>query len=623
MKVQYAIISFIFGLIFLLLPWCCYSQEQPKDSLVAIWENTTMADSTRANSYIKFITKYYYKSKTDSAYAMALMLKDFAEERQLKKQNADVLILLGNIEHIFGDNTKASKNFGNSLKIYEELNDKRGRAKALNGLGSSYRKVFNLDEAKLYFEKSLAIGRELKDTYIISQSLVSIGNIYGWRFKSDKAIEYYNESIALAKAEKDSYTEALGLVNLSNAYIQKKDYKQSRIHIEEAIKIGDSIENYNILANAYSVLCLNLLKQKDYDNLIEASNQSLIYAEHISNKDVIDSAYYYLFEAYKGKRNFDLTIKYLSLSRDSRTNLDDVSSTQALEKIKIDNNRTQDSLVNINNTLKLEITHDKEKSNLVLAWGGSLSALSVLTFIVFRNSKRKQRKAEREHKQQIRDKEKLLKDFELSTIDAMIAGQEKERQRIAADLHDSVGATLAAAKLQFEYLVKHQIDKDTSGDLIQKISGLLDNAYNETRSMSHLKNSGVMAKYGLLPAVEKLAKNASNFKKLEFEVQSFGLDQRIENALEISIFRIIQELVTNVIKHAKATHAVIYLTNNDNNLNIMIEDNGVGFNPKQVSKNPNGLGITSIDKRVEHMDGHFKIESEVGKGTTVIIDIPV
>ena len=621
MEVKY--INIKLTLFFILVTSFCFSQKQTHNTLLAAWENTKLADTTRANAYNKYITENYYESKTDSAYAMALDLFDFAKERQLKKEKADALVLLGNIEQIFGNISNASKNYGLSLNLYEELQNKRGQANANSGIGVSYRKVFNLDDAKKHFEKSLELSKTIKDTVLISQALVNIGNIYGWRYKSDIAIEYYKESLTLSKAIKNKQKEALGLVNISGSYIQKKDYKQSKEYIDKAISIGDSIGNYNILAHAYSVLGQSYYKQNKYEDLIVAANNILKYAEKISNKEMIDAAYYYLFEAYKGKRNFDLTIKYQDLRKDFRTTLDEINSIRVLEKIRIDNNRTKDSLVNINRTLKLGMTHQNEKANLFIAWGGSLSALSILTFVVFRNSKRKQLKAKQERQQQIDEKEKILNDLELSIVDAIIEGQEKERQRIAADLHDSVGATLAAAKLQFDYLIKHQNSNGTSEVLVNKTRTLLDDAYNEIRSMAHLKNAGVMAKNGLLPAVEKIVENASGIDGLLFEVQSFGLDQRLENTLEISIFRIIQELVTNVIKHAKATHAIIHITNHKNNLNIMVEDDGVGFDIKQQPKETKGMGINSIDKRVQYLEGQFTIESEIGKGTTVIIDLPL
>ncbi|WP_179352668.1 tetratricopeptide repeat-containing sensor histidine kinase [Winogradskyella vidalii] len=621
MQAKYVTIKLI--LFVMLFSSLCYSQEKVNNPLLITWENTKITDAIRANAYKEYIIENYFESKTDSAYAMALQLLDFTKERQLKKEKADALVLLGNIEQIFGNISNASKNYGLSLNLYEELRDKRGQANANSGIGVSYKKVFNLDEAKKHFEIALELSKSVKDTALISQSLVNIGNIYAWRYKSDKAISYYKESLSLARAIKNKQKEALGLINISNSHIQKKDYPKSKTYIDRAIKIGDSIGNYNILAHAYSVLSQNYYKQNRYDDLIIAANHTLEYAEKISNKEMIDAAYFYLFEAYKGKRDFDLTIKYQDLRKDIRSTLEEINSIRILEKIKIDNRRTKDSLVNINKTLKLGMTHQKEKTNLFLAWGGSLSALSILTFIVFRNSKRKQLKAKQERQKQIDEKEKILNDLEFSIVDAMIEGQEKERQRIAADLHDSVGATLAAAKLQFDYLVKRQDSSEPSDVLIQKTRVLLDDAYNEIRSMAHLKNAGVMAKNGLLPAVEKIVENASGIDGLLFEVQSFGLEQRLDNTLEISIFRIIQELVTNVIKHAKATHAIIHLTNYDNNLNIMVEDNGIGFDPKQQPRTTKGMGINSIDKRVEHLEGQFTIESEIGKGTTIIIDMPL
>ncbi|MEH6536389.1 MAG: sensor histidine kinase [Psychroserpens sp.] len=600
----------------------CYGQKS-KDSLLTIWNNTKLVDTVRANAYKYFIDDYYLGSKTDSAYAMTLDLIDFTKDHNLKKQKADALILLSDVVTVFGNNAEATKSLNESLSLYTELNNKRGMAMAIRGLGISYRKIFNLDEAKKYFEKSLQISRELKDTLLMSKALLSIGNIYDWRYKSDTALEYFRQSRELANLTNNKYEEAVAIINMASSYNQKKEFELAKKEIDNAIQIGTDINDFNILSNAYSNLSHIYFKKKQYDSLITTANKMLHYAENISLKSGIDGAYYYFFEAYKGKKDFDLTMKYHELRRQYRTTVDDHANIKTLEKMKIDNHRTQDSLVNVATELKTEMAYQNERTNLTLAWGGSLSAMSIFAFLIFKNTKRKQRKAEKEHQDQIDEKEKILKDLELTTIDAMIAGQEKERERLASDLHDSVGATLAAAKLQFEYLINNQIDIKTSEAFIKKTSTLLEDAYVEIRSMAHLKNSGVMAKNGLLPAIEKLSLNASGINGLTFEVQSFGLDQRLENTLEISVFRIIQELITNIIKHANATKGMIHLTNHEDNLNIMVEDNGKGFNPHQITKSNAGMGINSIDKRVEHLDGKLTIESEINQGTTIIIDLPI
>ncbi|WP_432413012.1 sensor histidine kinase [Rasiella sp. SM2506] len=260
--------------------------------------------------------------------------------------------------------------------------------------------------------------------------------------------------------------------------------------------------------------------------------------------------------------------------------------------------------------------------NVAIALGGILLFIIVISILVYKNTKRKQRIAEQEHELELQKKEKILKNQELTTIDAMIAGQEKERQRLASDLHDSVGATLAAAKLQFYHLSKNRDMGDQTDELFTKTGKLLEDAYAEIRAMAHVKNSGVIAKNGLLPAVQKLAKNASGINGLRIEVEDFGLEERLENSLEITIFRIIQELVTNIIKHSQATEASISINQYEDSLNIIIEDNGTGFNPRSILKK-DSMGLSSIEKRIEHIEGTLEIDSTLGKGATILIDIPL
>ena len=115
---------------------------------------------------------------------------------------------------------------------------------------------------------------------------------------------------------------------------------------------------------------------------------------------------------------------------------------------------------------------------------------------------------------------------------------------------------------------------------------------------------------------------ASIFGMGNVEVIPFGLEERIENTLEVAIFRMIQEILTNAIKHAYATEIVIHITHHDDSLNILIEDNGKGFNPRTIDKKE-GMGLTNIEKKVEQIGGVFSIDSVKKRGTSIIIDIPI
>nr|WP_299385857.1 sensor histidine kinase [Allomuricauda sp.] len=241
-----------------------------------------------------------------------------------------------------------------------------------------------------------------------------------------------------------------------------------------------------------------------------------------------------------------------------------------------------------------------------------------LAILFQKNTTKKRRIAEQEVELRQQRVENLLKEQELMSIDAMISGQEKERQKVANELHDDLGSLMATIKLHFD---NAQVSKKDPA--LQNAQNLLEEAYQKIRGMAHSKNSGVMSDQGLLPAVKNMATVISESNTLKVSVEEFGLGDRLENSLELTIFRIIQELVANIIKHAEATKASIQFTQHEDTLNIIVEDNGKGFDISKVEKTNNGMGLTNIEKRVEHLEGGFTVDSVLGKGTSILIDIPV
>ena len=272
--------------------------------------------------------------------------------------------------------------------------------------------------------------------------------------------------------------------------------------------------------------------------------------------------------------------------------------------------------------LEIEAKRLKNKNYLISSFifillSGTITALSL------KNSKRKRKLAEQQKELETQKNLTLIKEQELTTINAMVEGQEKERKRVAEDLHDNLGSVLATLKLHFENLKmnreKKKINQET---LFDKTEGLIDEAYLKVRSIAHAKNAGVIANQGLLVAIQMMAEKISLADKIQIEVIDFGLDKRLENSLEISVFRITQELITNIIKHANAENATINISLYDKNLNIIIEDDGLGFDIKKVNLK-NGMGISSIITRVNHLGGTFNVDSTKGKGSSIIIDIPI
>lgn len=335
----------------------------------------------------------------------------------------------------------------------------------------------------------------------------------------------------------------------------------------------------------------------------------------IPKNSLLQKSYLYLAiaETYKNLKNLDSTYYYLSKEKETLNTFKEFENALKLQDIEIKYKTAEKE-----KQILIEKQKNKQNRNVALSLAGIILAGSIIFFLIQKNTTKKRQLAEQETLIEQQKVATLLKEQELTSIDAMIAGQEKERQKVANELHDDLGSLMATVKLHFD-----NVKVDEKDPAMQNAQALLEKAYQKIRGMAHAKNSGVMANHGLLPAVKKMAKTINDTNALEVNVEDFGLAERMENSLELTIFRILQELITNIIKHAEATKANIQFTQHEDKLNIIVEDNGKGFDMPSVARSANGMGLGTIEKRIEHLEGSFTVDSIIGKGTSILIDIPV
>jgi signal transduction histidine kinase len=243
-----------------------------------------------------------------------------------------------------------------------------------------------------------------------------------------------------------------------------------------------------------------------------------------------------------------------------------------------------------------------------------------MVYNMLKSSKRKRTLAEQELKIKKQEFIQQLKTQELNGIDAIIDAQEKEQSRIADDLHDNLGSKIATLKLYIEELSNEKEDTTEKDTLLEKLMNLAEDTYKEVRQIAHDKNSGALINKGLIPSIKKIANEISISEKLQIDVININVNKRIKNNIEIRVFRILQELLTNIIKHAEASEVTIQFSEDEEILNVMAEDNGLGFNTNEIT---HGLGLTNIEKRLDKIDGSIVIDSTVGNGTTIILNIPL
>lgn len=439
-----------------------------------------------------------------------------------------------------------------------------------------------------------------------------------------ESLLYYFKALKLIKSIHNIQQECFLYNNIAAVYNENLNKPDSGLYY-----LRKNLDMIQVIGNNPYHLYNNYLNQASSYKHLKQYNTAIALLKKADSLPIKDNKlkhqeilYDVISQNYEGLGDFKNAYKYLWLKQKLTDSINVKEQNIAIGDIdvKVKYQALEKELEN--RTLK-----DNNKINKILVYTlvGLLIATFVIGLLIVINANRKEKISRQEKLIEQQKFDKALKDYELSSIDLMLQGQEKERQRIANDLHDNLGSMLATLKLNFENLKMRKnkvFDDDDDGRLFEKTDGLIDEAYHKVRRLAHAKNAGVFANDGLIPAIKKLAAKISIPGKLQVNVIPFGFTGRLDNTLEIAIFRIVQELATNIIKHSKAKEATIHLTQHDHNISIIIEDDGVGMDTQKISM-ADGMGLHAITKKAEQLDGTLTIDSTPGRGTTIILDLPI
>lgn len=256
------------------------------------------------------------------------------------------------------------------------------------------------------------------------------------------------------------------------------------------------------------------------------------------------------------------------------------------------------------------------ETNLVVILIGT-SGMLLMVISMFAFAYLYQRKMNRKQTE-MSNVENLLRKEELKSAYSLIEGQDRERERIAQDLHDQIGGQLSTVKIYLDLLNK--IDGTSEQKkLIGKLHNATDNTIQAVRSVAHDLSNSTLIYYGLPKALEQLCETINDSKKITAKTFC-SINTEIPPELARDVYQIIQELITNTLKHAEASSIRVELTSINDELNIIYEDNGKGFDSTKKVK---GIGLRGINTRSEKYNGTVKIDSKKNQGTTFILEIPI
>ena len=523
---------------------------------------------------------------------------------------------------------KAYESYIQSKKLYIAINNKDSIAKCDINLYYIIKSQNNLNEdAKPYLDDYSKYAEEKNDSLM----LLITNNAYATYFWNQESIgksrRFYKKSLLLTNKEELKKYKASVYLNLALLYtLQQPD--SANYFYKKTISILDRSDK-KTMVDFYINYSLFFQKQRNFNEAIiqlKKAEEIHLDAYQLKYNKII---YENFADVYKKIGNYKKAFEYYKKFNATKDSLNNTAQNIAISNLdkKYKNDIEKQELKTKNEKKEkenLQLKIDKEKNRNFLI--GSLLFIllgGIIATLTLKNSRKKIKLAEKDKEIATQKNITFLKEQELSIINAMVGGQEKERKRIAEDLHDNLGSVLATLKLHFENLkINREKKKINQEELFDKTESLIDQAYLKVRSIAHAKNAGVIANQALLIALQIMAEKISLADKIKIEVVHFGLNERLENSLEITIFRIIQELITNIIKHADAKNATINISLYDKNLNIIIEDDGKGFDINKVDLKE-GMGISSIKTRVKHLNGTFNIDATPGKGSSIILDIPI
>jgi two-component system NarL family sensor kinase len=260
----------------------------------------------------------------------------------------------------------------------------------------------------------------------------------------------------------------------------------------------------------------------------------------------------------------------------------------------------------------------RQKNFFIYGLVALLAFVTVLGFVYYRYVRQKQQLTEQDSQLKEQKIKQLEQEKQLSAVDGMLRGQEEERSRLARDLHDGLGGMLSGIKSSLTVMSGNQIVPEESALAFGKVIDHLETSIQELRRVARNMMPEALVRFGLKDALQDYV-DYLNHSGQHIDYQTFGLEERPPQTTEIIVFRIVQELLNNVQKHANASQTLVQLIRDDKRFHLTVEDNGKGFDTSRLAQEQ-GIGWLSIQSRVDYLNGTLDVTSALGKGTTVNIE---
>jgi signal transduction histidine kinase len=503
-----------------------------------------------------------------------------------------------------------------------------------NRLGKVYAsfRQYDFKLSFYYLEKARQIALAQKNDQQLLQTYIGLGSAFANKANAEnnnpadykKGLDYFTQAIALG--EKSGYVDQLGnaYCNMGIIYINQDKLDSGELYINKALRdsmyIKDDVQSS---IRPYMALGAAFFKKKNYTKaeayLLKANEASAT----INAKNDRVEIYQALANLYINNKQYEKALVYqqaYSILRDSILNEEKINATAKLE-IKYRTAEKDKEIAVQHLKLSEQQSLLREKNTWIGMGAISILLLIGFLFMLYKNSRHRQQRQE-EQLQLMEQEQQLWKQGEeIRNLNAMVKGEERERARLGRELHDGIVGQLAAAKMNFTAIQNKYHEPELKADFRIALHHLDETAL-ELRKTAHNLMPEILIQQGLVIALESFCEKTSAFTGIQISFHHEEYVPRLDIDFELSVYRMVQELVQNIIKHANATKALVQIDYHEPLLIVTVEDDGIGIDKNEPSFT-NGMGLNNISTRIKALQGNFEITGRKGEGTSVYIEFDV
>jgi signal transduction histidine kinase len=538
---------------------------------------------------------------------------------------ARALMNFAMLNHRNGDFGMALEEYLEAEKLFYLENDIPGLIYVYSGLGDLYDKILQPEKRKEINAKAFGLVDQTVDTTAIIKATTAMATNFCNDGNYKEALELYNKAVSLSQMTGNRQLEHVAWYDLGFAYSRMDDYAKAGEMYARSYEVALTTGNRMDIGDALYKMGLMSYYSEDFKKAEEQLFRAMEIAHGIQSKILERNVYDVLYSLEESRGNYRKAYEYLNSYIDVEyTIFSENDQRQAnFLKAKFDAEKREFMISKLESEKNIQKLKLNKQRWLIFGLISVLLFTGTLVMSVLKRYRYRQSLAEKQKQLQEQQISELKKERQLIAAKSVLQGEERERSRIATDLHDGLGGLLSGVKINLSNLKEKSFLESDQVQAFGDVISLLDSSITELKRIAHNMVPETLHNYGLKTAVNDYCLGLSRLGNTGVTFGFYGTDRRLSTELELSLYRIAQELVNNAIKYAGAGKINVQLFVEEKRVALQVTDNGSGFDLEEAERKGKGSGLKNIRNRVSAFNGRCEIFSRPGEGTEAMIEFEV